>query len=319
VPLASLVACGTRATNSSLRKAVLPRKRKLKVAGERYRKRFRHSVVKFGLVEAIVPREMVETRDEVGLEREYSFMSSDHACNTESQTGIHTNNDIDSVAIFRQLNILKRGGYWEHLQRNGTHDEEGHRECETLPDERWNHSPFRKDENKENLSRANHPNTLIYYQEDDDDEDEHDGNPSSIDPYVGSALAITDKNRTIGNSIVFFVHAITEDGWMCSSQAFCGGNDCGCSDVHNEPSAAAESSSGHHHYHKKHQSLLLLHLPSKVAALGRTGMCVRGVDLMKRRDNGALEPHIHLTTSGYGHAFLGDSSLSDPLFGRISL
>jgi hypothetical protein len=56
------------------------------------------------------------------------------------------------------------------------------------------------------------------------------------------------------------VRRVTKDGWWVSS-SLVNGEDCH-----------------------------ILRLPSKLASLGRDGMKLFGMDLMKRRDNGVLEP-----------------------------
>jgi hypothetical protein len=245
------------------------------------------------------------------------------AVGREVAQGIHTNNDgIDSATIFRQLNILKTGGYWKYLLLEDAQEEEQDWDEEMLPEERSNR--VRKEASKENSPRASHPNTCIGYRnqrewEWDDEEDyedyEEEGRThrNSINPFVGSALQISNKNDIGIECIGFRVQTVTKDGWMCSSEQFCcGSNNC---------NGATAGSTRHQQQH-----LVLLHLPSKLAALGRHGMYMRGMDLMKRRDNGAVEPHTHHhanTGYGNGNGILGDhpSTITDHclLFGRISL
>ena len=331
-PLTSIATQKKLESSSTLRRAVLPRRRRL-LCGEKYAKRFGHSVVaKHDLVEIMLQRAMADTtkggklaeeflrRDCLGVDNSGSGCTRttySDAVGREGTQGFHTNNDdIDSATIFRQLNILKRGGYWKYLLREDAQEEEQHWDEERL-------NRFRKEANKENFPRASHPNTRIAYRsqrewEWDDEEDyEEEGRThrNSINLFVGSALKISNTNDIDIKCIGFRVHTVTKDGWMCSSEQFCcGNNNCN------------GATGGSTKQQQQQQHLVLLHLPGKLAVLGRQGMCIRGMDLMKRRDNGAVEPHTHHlanTGNGNGHGILGDhpSTATDHLllFGRISL
>jgi hypothetical protein len=107
---------------------------------------------------------------------------------------------IDNVTLFRQLSILKRGGYWKYLQR-----EEKYRE-ETTPQQSWRNYNGGKDENKENAPHI----------DEDDNDDDDDEEEEIYDGYqVECALFDTDQVG-VGGPRGFYVHAVTEDGWMCS-------------------------------------------------------------------------------------------------------
>jgi hypothetical protein len=357
LPLTSIVTRKKLASSSTLRRAVLPKRRR-QLSGEKYPKRFCHSVPKHDLVEIMVRRGMaVEIMVRRGmadakkggkLAEEFvrrqclGGHNSSNGCTRttrsapvrkEGTQGTHTNNDdIDSTTIFRQLNILKRGGYWKYLPREDAQEEEHHWDEERLPERRSN--LFRKEENKENFPRASHPNTRIAYrsqrewewdnEEDDDDHEDYgeegETHRNSIDPFVGSALEISNKNYIDIECIGFRVHTVTKDGWMCSSeQICCGNNNC-------DGATAGSTKQQQQQQQPQQQLLVMLHLPSKVATLGRQGMCVRGMDLMKRRNNGVLEPHTHRhanTGYGNGHGILEDRPSTTMnhylLFGRISL
>lgn len=189
---------------------------------------------------------------------------------------------IDSEKIFQQLNVLKRGSYWKHLLRSDLQEEDdGQDEDYFEYGEARNYS--RRKENKENTSHTGHPNTrssdstheATSYNEEEDSRNEEESH-SGRGQFVGSVISSNNKGDTMG--ISFRVYAITEEGWMCGL----------------EP---------------KEQSTILLHLPPKVAALGRQGMVVTGVDLMKRKDNGVLEPYSHFRSS---------NSSANYLFGSVS-
>ena len=223
-------------------------------------------------------------------------------CEAHNYSGINDTEDasdlIDSNKIFRQLNILKRGGYWKHLMGEGGLENVCNDDGDVYEKEE---NRIRKEENKENLPRASHPNIQITnssqgewsYEEDDsieEEEEEEALHRNGVSTFVGSALVANSKHGMVDGPVGFQVHEITEDGWMC----------------------------GHWHgatypIDTAQQPLLLFHLPDRVAALGRIGMVIGGIDLMKRRDNGALEPHTH--------DFRRSSSTmpKDYLFGTISM
>ncbi len=194
---------------------------------------------------------------------------------------------ITSEKIFEQLNVLKRGGYWKHLisgdmQEAFDDQDEANSEYGETP------NYFRRKENKENISYASHPNTwssysshgTTDYEEDEDSREEEESHHNGLGPFVGSVITSDSKGDTIG--VRFRVCSITEEGWMCGLE-------------------------------RKEQSKFLLHLPPKVAALGKQGMLVKGVDLMKRRDNGILEPCTHFRPSTPS-----TNAADDLLFGSIS-
>mmetsp|Transcript_26914 Transcript_26914/g.63211 ORF Transcript_26914/g.63211 Transcript_26914/m.63211 type:complete len:464 (+) Transcript_26914:166-1557(+) len=301
-------------------KAVLPNVRKRMLFGEKYPKRFSHSVARRDRVELIAGRGLpLETSEGGNLETKSPRRQCLGVYNVRDSTGATCSNplerepttcvspieDIDSVTIFRHLNVLKRGGYWKHLPR----DDPPREGRANFP--RESQYTIRKEENKENSPSANHPNARVPsalptewdVEEDDDDEYlgvEADGHGTIVEnPFEGSALATGGhRSDTLGEFAGFRVHAITDDGWLCGSEPY-------------------RESSAHDQQHQLQQPLLLLHLPRKVAALARSGMFVRGVDLMKRRDNGALEPHSH--QDGNDSQGNRDRSLGDSLFGRILL
>lgn len=235
-------------------------------------------------------------------EREKAGQNCFHpkGCDAYNCGGINDTEDtsdlIDSNKIFRQLNILKRGGYWKHLVMGGSVPEHVCYDDGDVYEEEQNR--IRKEENKENLPRAGHPNIQITnssqgewsYEEDDFIQEEEEFHSNGVGPFVGSALVTNSKHGMVDGPVGFRVHEITEDGWMCSH---CHG-------------AIGPSNTSQH-------PLLLFHLPDRVATLGRMGMVISGIDLMKRRDNGALEPHTHdLRRSP-------STMPTDYLFGTISI
>ena len=135
-------------------------------------------------------------------------------------------------------------------------------------------------------------------EEDEDDYEEEDTFDESTNPFVGCAF--TTDRVDFGVPIGFYVHAVTEDGWVCS-EGLRDNNDVG------EHEECGEEG--------RPKKLLLLRLPSKVAAIGRQGMYVQHVDLMKRQDNGAVEP---CNRRSYMYGFMNRFSTVD-LHGRISL
>ena len=181
---------------------------------------------------------------------------------------------------------------------DGEHNQDG--DC---PQYREQYNLLRREENKENVARTIHPNRRSDYDSQGiwDYEESEDSLEEEIDPFVGSVLANGNRNTMLGGSIGFRVHAITEDGWMCCLEelapSVCKKN---CNALADEPCATQ-------------QTLVLLHLPTKVAALGRQGMFVSGMDLMKRRDNGVLEPHTRILSSN------PLTRSTNHLFGRASL
>lgn len=200
-----------------------------------------------------------------------------------------SDDDISSEKIFQQLNVLKRGGYWKHLILEDMQAEFDDQDEEISE---YGETPkhFRRKENKENVPQTSHPNTRSshtnshgrtdYEEEEDSREEEEPHHHNDLGSFVGSVITSDSKDDTIGVS--FRVYAITEEGWMCGLE-------------------------------RKEESKFLLHLPPKVAALGKQGMLVTGVDLMKRRDNGILEPCTHFRPSNPS-----TNATNDLLFGSIS-
>ena len=194
-----------------------------------------------------------------------------HFVAKQDPIGTMQDDGIRSEKIFEQLNVLKRGGYWKHLLMGDLQDGFDGQDEESF-EFGGTANNFRRKENKENIPYARHPNARPRYsrhgttsnEEDEDYIEEEESRHSSLGQFIGSVIASNSKNETIGVS--FRVHAITEEGWMCFLE-------------------------------RKEQSMFLLRLPAKVAALGKEGMLVTGVDLMKRRDNGVLEPCTHFRPS----------------------
>jgi len=245
-----------------------------------------------------------------------------------SSSGSYNSEGIENVTIFRQLSILKLGGYWKHLQREDQYGEE------TTPRQSW--ICRGKDENKENVMRS-HPNiftTVPFYHEqrdittdddidddDDDDDDEDDGdddddeieevddgclNGSNSDSFIECAFN-TDRVGFVGPFGGFFIHAITEDGWMCSDQLYDTSNKINANDDDQQDKCEVEA--------RQLSTFPLLRLPKKVTALGQEGMYIEDMDLMKRRDNGTIEPCNHRHNSFYDTIF---RSSSENLCRRIS-
>ena len=194
-----------------------------------------------------------------------------HFVAKQDPIGSMQDDGIRSEKIFEQLNILKRGGYWKHLLMGNMQER-----FDGQDEERFEYggpaNNFSQKENKENIPYARHPNARPRYSRHGTTSNEEDGDyieeeelwHNSLGQFVGSVIASNSKNDTVGVS--FRVHDITEEGWMCFLE-------------------------------RKEQSMFLLRLPAKVAALGKEGMLVMGVDLMKRRDNGVLEPCTHFRPS----------------------
>eukprot|EP00532_Pseudo-nitzschia_australis_P015822 CAMPEP_0168255824 /NCGR_PEP_ID=MMETSP0141_2-20121125/5463_1 /TAXON_ID=44445 /ORGANISM="Pseudo-nitzschia australis, Strain 10249 10 AB" /LENGTH=427 /DNA_ID=CAMNT_0008192355 /DNA_START=122 /DNA_END=1406 /DNA_ORIENTATION=- len=273
------------ASRSTWRKAVLP-KRILRTKHYDSSVRNEHQLStrqyfsQHNLVETLVKNGTINHR----FLRQQSFNSGTSILTEE---GVAPAQKIDST--FRQLNVLKQGGYWEHLPR-----EEGHQEAikgtweqkEGVTEGRHNFS--RKDDNKENVSRHYHPNTPVpynirdesprYWSDEDDDDEEHywgetEMNRNRFNAFIGSAFT---NQLDVGEPIGFYVFEITEEGWMCSDLR----NNNNDDDSDNDKDIGKN----------RHQTMLLLRLPSKVTALGWRGMYIQGIDLMRRRNNGVLEP-----------------------------
>jgi hypothetical protein len=184
--------------------------------------------------------------------------------------------DIDESKIIFHLRVLKKGGYWQHLPREDGehhHDEEHHLD--------HGNDPVRStrveavtvsstvacdDVEKENASRlGNRKQTSPHFWQNENDHEDDE-----IDYEDEDEEAIDDENDTVDRVFIccvlisprdgIVVHKVTKDGWWVSS-----------------PLVNGEDS-------------YLLRLPSKLASLGRDGMKLFGIDLMKRRDNGVLEP-----------------------------
>eukprot|EP00536_Pseudo-nitzschia_multiseries_P012200 jgi/Psemu1/31204/gm1.31204_g len=220
----------------------------------------------------------------------------------EDGTSSSKKDSIDSEMIFRQLNVLKQGGYWEHLPREEDHQESTpdlYNREETINGEVQ--AFVHEDENKENSRRNYHPNRNVQYsnsgeiltninddngevgdEDENEDEDEQGG-----DEYGGEReMDIGGTSVFVGSAFIngfggaepvgFYVDEITGDGWICSK--FRQGKK---KNSFNDDEDIGE---------REHHSKLLLRLPSKVALLGRLGMHVQGVNLLKRRDNGVVEP-----------------------------
>jgi hypothetical protein len=239
---------------------------------------------------------------------------------TNPSTSSHSNRSpsdgesIDNVTIFRQLSILKRGGYWKHLQR-----EEEYRE-ETTPQQSWRIYDGGKDENKENAANDD-------IDEDDNDDDDDDDEEEIDDGYLVEYAFNTDR-VDLGGPHGFYIHAITEDGWVCSDDRLRDNDDDVDVDV-NDDDQQYECEGEARRRRRRRQnvqqqlstlpsssssSTLLLRLPKKVASLGREGMFIIGINLMKRRDNGAVEPCNHYSNSNHGIVV---RSSSEDLYGRI--
>ena len=271
----------------------------------------------------------------------------------------------EETTIFRQLGILKRGGYWKHLPREEQEQDQEEHEEGMLPDERWRNNSMgslvgNKDENKENLIRyLNHPNvmrTVAEFNEDDveadddtiateiDDMDDDDClHDSNSDPFSEYVLTRTDRigcnanSGSIGSLCKgFYIHAITEDGWMCSNNCFHNSDIATDSNSYDEVlrgelkgedndkdkesrlkfQQLASSSSSSSPSLSSSSPLILLRLPNKVAALGREKMHVQEIGLVKRRDNGTVEPCNYYLNSD-GDVII--HSASEQLYGRILL
>ena len=306
LPLAPLVRRGSSIPTSARGKAVLPKRRKRALVSEDFPKRFSHSVAMHDRVELVTRR---GTRLSVRNLHNSTCESHSNPLDGEPTTCISPTEGIDSATIFRQLNVLKRGGYWKHLPRDEVNMVEQERPPrERLPREMYD--SIRKEENKENSPTANHPNMPVSSssqigwdgeEEEEEEDDEYfgedvDGRGTFVENlYIGSAFVTGHSRNMLGEFVGFRVHSITDDGWLCGSER------------------SRDISIQNHQL----QPLLLLHLPRKVAALGRPGMRVWGVDLMKRWDNGALEPHSHhVCNTSHGNR---DGSLGDSVFGRIFL
>jgi len=218
-----------------------------------------------------------------------------------------------NVTIFRQLSILKLGGYWKHLQREDQW--EG-----ITPQQSWIFGG--NDENKENVIRS-HPNIFttvpVYHEqrditidddiaEEDDDGDDGDDieevddfclNGRKSDLFIECAFN-TDRVGFVGGG--FYIQKITGDGWICSDQLY---------DKNNINDDDGQQDTQTHQL----STLPLLRLPKKVTALGQEGMYIEDIDLMKRRDNGTIEPCNHRHNSHYDTIFC---STSEDICRRIS-
>ena len=234
--------------------------------------------------------------------------SSSNSSTTNAIDECYTMINSDGDKIIQQLNILKEGGYWRYLPKEEEDDEEAHGDDGNGPidgfygddndESEENTTTTRMDQSsftsahslmtmpyhairneygvdKENVSHL--ANQQEYNQwsseqedqlEEEDEEDEDDDDYEEYDEFDND-----DDSRRIFQCCVlsgsqshgggFSVVRVTEDGWICCSKKQSSNNNV----------------DGH-----------LLRLPSKVAKLGRVGMTISGIDLMKRSDNGILEP-----------------------------
>ncbi len=301
VPLATLKAQRAFTSSCIRQEAVLPKRRHRAFEDERSSKRLCSPDARYEYIK----RSEEKQDGESNLRRKLVDFKShnEYFDEQESQGDEDTSEVIDKEKIFQQLNILKRGGYWKHLSGNcrggefSDGDDIWHHEDIFIHEDRLDRK--RKDENKENGRQARHPNIQIMSsaQEEVDFREEEEFHRNSVGPFVGSALTVNSKISMMDGPIGFRIIEITEDGWMCCLDRFW---HCVC----NINKHHAVDSSG-----ILRQALVLLYLPRRVAALGRQGMVISDIDLMKRRDNGALEPHTH------------NSSIRsiNPLVGRISL
>ncbi|KAG7362031.1 hypothetical protein IV203_025697 [Nitzschia inconspicua] len=207
-----------------------------------------------------------------------------------------THGEIDQAKILHHLRVLKNGGYWQYLPKeednspavaddgvlreqsdsDDTSDLVG--ESDTRSSRRHGDlsSQVARDGvgNKENISHLVNrkqlrnrvsENELDHHDDEDDDPEEdedHDDVLNAVDNHndrfgiVHSMCVLSAQPQGI------VVRRVTDDGWMMASSL---------------DTTTVEAS-------------CLLRLPSKVASLGRDGMTIFGMDVMKRKDNGALEP-----------------------------
>ncbi|OEU23021.1 hypothetical protein FRACYDRAFT_233187 [Fragilariopsis cylindrus CCMP1102] len=127
----------------------------------------------------------------------------------------------------------------------------------------------------------------------------------------------------VGGPHGFYIHAVTEDGWMCSDDQL--RDDVDVNDDDQQDECEEEARRRRHNVERQlsmlspSSSTLLLRLPKKVASLGRKGMLILGINLMERRHNGAIEPCNHHSYSNYGTIARPSSESSEDLYGRISI
>jgi hypothetical protein len=195
------------------------------------------------------------------------------------------NDAIDHGKIVQQMSILKKGDYWKHLPSEGT--EGGISSDFALPPSVDEDEEDEEDVNEPFVDKENIPhlrNRLDVHAHDDDGNGDLDleyelrpnGTIGSREMVVaeesnGFLTRILPLFSSSDSQCTFFVKKVTDDGWFCAS------------------SQEEQEASCH-----------LLRLPSKVAKLGCNGMSITGITLMKRRDNGVLEPCNPLGNIGNG-------------------
>ena len=225
---------------------------------------------------------------------------------------------IDGEKIILQLNILKEGRYWKYLPKEeddndgddgddtNNHDSgRGHTSTSLYHSSAPQSVTYHEYEtDKENVSYVSNQNPLqcrLLYEhgvEDREEEEEEDGNNDEendeeedhefYDDDEDQTGMILDRRNNHGSirpiyqcCVIsgdpshggFCVVRVTDDGWLCSKKK---SSTSRCNDMSVEEDGL--------------QGPYLLRLPLKVGKLGREGMTISGIDLMKRLDNGILEP-----------------------------
>ena len=245
--------------------------------------------------------------DTIGTKSTHKSANPNPSASPRSNHSPRDSESIDNVTLFRQLSILKRGGYWKHLQR-----EEEYREG-TTPQQSWRNYNGGNDEDKENAPHIDEDDN----DDDDDDEEEID------DGYLVECALFNTDQVGVGGPRGFYVHAVTEDGWMCSDDQL--RDDVDVKDDDQQDECEEEARRRRQNVERQHlmlspsSSTLLLRLPKKVASLGRKGMLILGINLMERRHNGAIEPCNHYSNSNHGTIVRPSSESSEDLYGRISI
>ena len=163
--------------NSILRTAVLPNRRQAMrhnsviTASVRHREGIRRSVAKNALVEILVQRGIAGTKEGGRLAEKLLCHNRrlgvgkkkivDWGSGLDSSVGkiskgadVYESVDIERI-VFRQLNVLKRGGYWEHLPRddddNREHTQREGDQQQQQQESGTSEGRHRTKDNKENL------------------------------------------------------------------------------------------------------------------------------------------------------------------------